>query len=35
MPDYADKVKDELIALLTLIFRCMIDEGDELSEFGS
>ena len=33
MPDYTDDVKQELINFLVLIFMCMIDEGDELSEF--
>ena len=35
MPDYDEKTKQQIIQFLTLLFKCMIGEGDEISEWGS
>ena len=35
MPDYKPEVKEELVAFLTLLFRFLIGEGEEVSDWGS
>ena len=31
--DYADEVKDELVEFLTLLFRCLIGEEQDVTEW--
>ena len=35
MPDYKDEVKEELVAFLTLLFKFLIGEGSEVSDWNS
>ena len=35
MPDYDQQTKKETIEFLTLVFKCLIGEDDEISDWGS